>query len=58
MTTKFLRFEDDKVIHVASGSINADKNYIEAKAKRFDETNRRLQQAFGKYKRRNNSNHK
>ncbi|WP_180954858.1 hypothetical protein [Bacillus sp. V3-13] len=51
-TTKVLRFEDDKIIHVASGSVNSDKKYIEEKAKRFDETNRRLQQAFGKKKRR------
>ncbi|UGB30658.1 MULTISPECIES: hypothetical protein [Bacillaceae] len=48
MSTKVLRYEDDKIIHVASGSENADKKYIEAKAKRFDETNRRLREAFGK----------
>ncbi|CAH0346584.1 hypothetical protein [Bacillus sp. CECT 9360] len=54
MSTKVLRFEDDKIIHVASGSINTDKKYIEAKARRFDETNRRLQQAFDKNKNRKN----
>lgn len=52
MSTKVLRFEDDKIIHVASGSENADKKYIEAKAKRFDETNLRLREAFGKNERR------
>lgn len=48
MNTKTLRYEDNKIIHVASGSENADKRYIEAKAKRFDETNQRLKEAFGK----------
>ncbi|MFC7395177.1 hypothetical protein [Scopulibacillus cellulosilyticus] len=52
MSTKILRFGNDNIIHVASGSVNADKKYIEEKAKRFDETNRRLQQAFGKNKKR------
>ena len=52
MNTKILRFEDEKIIHVASAPVNTDKKYIEAKAKRFDETNRRLQQAFGNSKRR------
>lgn len=51
MNTALIRFENDKVIHVASGSENADKKYIEEKAKKFDETNRRLQEAIEKIKR-------
>ncbi|MDG5790132.1 hypothetical protein QA612_22075 [Evansella sp. AB-P1] len=52
MSTKITRFENDKIIHVASGSEYTDKKFIEAKAKRFDETNRRLQTALGKKERR------
>ncbi|WP_445492480.1 hypothetical protein [Niallia sp. 03133] len=52
MNKKVMRFDNAKVIHVASGNVNADRKYIDAKAKRFDETNRRLQEAFGKNKKR------
>jgi hypothetical protein len=38
--------EDEKIIHVASGKEKADEKYIEAKGKRFDETNKRLREAF------------
>lgn len=52
MKTQLHRNGDEKIIHVASGSGKAAEKYIEAKAKRFDETNRRLQEAFGKNTRR------
>ncbi|WP_158587648.1 hypothetical protein [Neobacillus notoginsengisoli] len=52
MKTQSIRNDDDKIIHVASGSEKAAEKYIEEKAKRFDETNRRLQEAFGKSPRR------
>ncbi|MFZ3588915.1 hypothetical protein ACOI1C_06445 [Bacillus sp. DJP31] len=47
MKSQLLRNDDERIIHVASGSEKAAEKYIEAKAKRFDETNRRLQDAFG-----------
>ncbi|RBP00009.1 hypothetical protein [Rossellomorea aquimaris] len=52
MSTHVIRNEDEKVIHVASGKVKADEKYIEAKGKRFDETNKRLKEAFGKNKNR------
>ncbi|RDI36900.1 hypothetical protein [Falsibacillus pallidus] len=50
MSIHVVRNEDEKIIHVASGKENAAEKYIEAKGKRFDETNKRLKEAFGKNK--------
>ncbi|MDN4075444.1 hypothetical protein [Fictibacillus terranigra] len=49
-TIKEMRFENDKIIHVASGSVNAGKRFIEEKARRFDENNRILKEIFSKSK--------
>jgi replicative superfamily II helicase len=44
--------EDETIIHVAPCKEKANEKYIEAKGKRFDETNKRLREALGDNKRR------
>ncbi|MEC1374297.1 hypothetical protein [Heyndrickxia oleronia] len=44
------RTKNDSIIHVASGKANGSKKYIQEKAKRFDENNRILKEAFLNHK--------